>query len=275
MHDLEEAMANGKVKIDGYSIAYARRGRGQPLMLIHGYPLDHRIWEDVAKELEGDYDLVLPDLFGFGDSKAVGADHSMIDYASDLRDLMDHLRMSAAIVVGHSMGGYIALAFAREFPQRLSGLGLVASQTFSDTPETREARYETAARVLKTGVLPVAEAMAPRLCEPAGIQVVLRDLILAQPPAGVSSALRAMAGRPDSTEVLKDIKLPVAIVHGQADALIPIERARKMRVTQPSAHYVELPGIGHMPMMEDPKGTSQALRYFVGGDPNGRELSPR
>jgi pimeloyl-ACP methyl ester carboxylesterase len=250
------------VNIDGVDLAYVRRGRGQPLMLVHGYPLDHRIWDDVASLLESDFDLILPDMRGFGESQVMQADQSIMSYAADLRGLLDHLHIRQAVVAGHSMGGYVALAFARQFPKRLSGLGLVSSQTLADTPERRDGRYATAKEVMESGVTSVADAMAPKLSADAGVQAILHQLILDQPSLGVASALRAMADRPDSTGLLKVLELPMVIVHGQADGLIPIERAREMKEAAPSAHYVELPQAGHMPMMEDAPSVAEALRFF-------------
>lgn len=253
-------MQHRSLKIDGGNIAYVRRGQGRPLVLLHGYPLDHRIWDTTAERLDSDFDIVLPDLRGFGDSRAEGADFSMTTYAEDLKDLLNHAGLEQAVVVGHSMGGYIALAFAGAYPDWIAGLGLVASQTAADTPERREGRLATASEVLEAGVGSVAETMATRLCADPDIQVALRDLIMAQRPPGLAGALRAMAGRFDSMEVLRSLKVPVAIVHGQADALIPVERAREMKGAVPSAHYLELAGAGHMPMVEDPERTAAALR---------------
>ncbi len=107
------------------------------------------------------------------------------------------------------------------------------------------------------------EEMVPKLTANAAIQASLRTIVSRQRPLGVASALQAMAERPDSTEILKAFLLPAVIVHGQADALMPVERGREMKSLLPSAHYVELAGIGHVPMMEDPKSVAEALRFFV------------
>jgi pimeloyl-ACP methyl ester carboxylesterase len=255
-------MEHRSVNIDGVELAYVRHGHGQPLMLVHGYPLDGRIWEEVALLLESDFDLIVPDMRGFGESQVMQADQSITGYAADLRGLLDHLRIPQAFVAGHSMGGYVALAFARQFPKRLSGLGLISSQTVADSPERRDGRYATAKEVIEFGVTSVADAMAPKLSADSRIQAILHGFILDQPPLGVASALRAMADRPDSTGLLKVLELPMVIVHGQADGLIPIERAREMQGAASSAHYVELPSAGHMPMMEDAPAVAQALRFF-------------
>ncbi len=252
-----------KLNIDGIHIAFERRGKGAPLVLIHGYPLDHSIWDEVASSLEGEFDLIVPDLRGFGESDVMEADDSIIDYATDIAGLLTRLKIKKAYLVGHSMGGYVALAFAREFPDRLSGLGMVSTQTLADTPERRQSRLATANQVLKEGIGIVAESMTLKISAEKRIQDLVNALILRQRPLGIFSALNAMAERSDSTELFATFKFPAVIVHGDSDALIPAERGREMKAALPSAHYVELPGAGHLPMMEAPQAVADALRFFV------------
>jgi 3-oxoadipate enol-lactonase len=252
-----------RVNIDGINIAFDRRGKGVPLVLIHGYPLDHTIWEEVAVSLVDEFDLIIPDLRGFGASDAIEADDSIIDYATDVAGLLNHLKIKKAYLVGHSMGGYVVMAFAREYQERVSGVGLVSTQTQADTPERRKGRVATAKQVLAQGMGIVVESMTPKLSADGRVQDFARSLITRQRPLGIFGALNAMAGRPDSTELLTTFNFPAVIVHGDTDALIPVERGREMKAALPSAHYVELAGSGHMPMMENPKAVADAIRFFV------------
>ena len=254
-----------KIKINGFDLAFKRRGSGLPLVLIHGYPLDHTTWEDVAPLLEKDFDLILPDLRGFGQSSEVESVYTIANLASDIAGLLDHLKIEKAFVAGHSMGGYVALAFARAYPQRLVGLGMISSQVLADPPDRKEGRYKTVAEVGERGVGQVAESMAPKLSAIGRVQTFARDLISRQKAAGVIGALKAMAERPDSNDVLAAIKTPVVIVHGDADALIPVERGREMKETARGAHYFELSRLGHVPMMENPQAVADALKSFVNG----------
>jgi pimeloyl-ACP methyl ester carboxylesterase len=257
-------MFTEKVNIDGINLAYARRGRGAPLVLIHGYPLDHSIWNELIPLLEPSFDLIVPDLRGFGRSDVLEADDSIIDYASDIADLLRRLKIKRAYLAGHSMGGYVALAFAREYEQRVLGLAMIASQTLADPPERKEARYATAKQVVEEqSVGTVVEAMAPKLSADMRIQEFARNLISKQPPLGIFSALYAMADRPDSSDIFAAFPFPVVIVHGDADALIPVDRGREMKASLQSAHYVELPGVGHLPMMENPQAVAGALQFFT------------
>jgi pimeloyl-ACP methyl ester carboxylesterase len=256
-------MQSEKLNIDGIDIAYIRRGRGMSLILIHGYPLDHSIWDQVAPLLGDDFEMIIPDLRGFGGSDLVEADQSIIDYASDLAGIMTQLRVKKAVLAGHSMGGYVALAFAREYPERVSGLAMIASQVLADPPERKEGRYATAKQVLEEGVGPIVESMTPKLSADPAVQAFVRELISRQRSMAIASALRAMAERPDSAEMFAAFRFPVVIVHGDADALIPVERAREMKVALGSARYTELAAVGHMPMLEQPGAVAEALQFFV------------
>jgi 3-oxoadipate enol-lactonase len=249
-----------KTTANGLELAYERRGRGTPLVLIHGYPLDHTIWNPVVTLLESDFDLILPDLRGFGQSEAVQTRYLLTDMAADIAALLDLLKIEKSVIAGHSMGGYVSLAFARCYPMRVHGLGLVASQAIADPPEKKAGRYQMADRVETNGVGEVAESMSALLTADTHLQTTLKQLILRQPRKGVAGALRAMADRPDSTEILPTLDFPVAIIHGLADKIMPIERAREVRAAVKKGSLVEIAGVGHMPMMEASQVTADALK---------------
>jgi|GEM_PF-3378956 len=181
----------------------------------------------------------------------------------DLSALLDVLKIKKVAFAGHSMGGYVALAFARNFADRLSGLGLVATQALADTPEKKAGRYQEAEQLLAQGVSEVAESMSTRLTANSVLQTRLEKLILKQRPEGLAGALRAMAERPDSTGILSTFDFPVAIIHGLADQLIPVERARFIRDAVKQSTLVEIEGAGHMPMMEAPQATAEALKILL------------
>lgn len=253
----------GRVNVNGIQIAYTRKGAGKPLVLVHGYPLDHTIWDDVLTLLENDFDIILPDLRGFGESDVVEEKYKIADMAADIAGLLDQLGIEKTAIVGHSMGGYISLAFAHAYPGRVLGLGLVASQAPADPPERKQGRYDAAAEIMKTGVGPVAESMSAKLTPDKRVQAYVRGLIAAQQPAGLAGALKAMAERDDSTSILSSFHFPVVLVHGEADELIPIQRAHDIKVTLPQAALTELSGVGHMPMMENQEATASALKKLL------------
>ncbi|MCA2000539.1 MAG: alpha/beta hydrolase [Chloroflexi bacterium] len=249
--------------VNNISLAYERLGKGVPLLLVHGFPLDHTIWTETAALLADKFDLILPDLRGFGRSTTVDAAYTMFDMADDLAALLDHLGLEKAALAGHSMGGYVALAFAKKYPQRVSGLALVASQAAADTPERKANRYSDAGAVAQKGVGLIAEGMTPRLSADLKTQEFVRPLMERQTPAAVIGALKAMAEREDTLAALLAAPFPLVLIHGDMDVLIPIERAREIKAALPFARLVELQGIGHMPMMESPARTADALALLI------------
>jgi pimeloyl-ACP methyl ester carboxylesterase len=250
------------ININGISFSYDRRGKGTPLVLIHGFPLDRTTWDQTAVMLEDTFDLILPDLRGFGQSTTVNKTYTIDDMASDIAGLLEQLGIEKAAVVGHSMGGYVALAFTRLYPTHVRGLGLVSSQALADPPERKQGRYDMAAKVSDNGVKVAADALAPKLSADPRVQEFVRGVIMRQPRAGVIGALKAMAEREDSTSLLSLLKFAVVLVHGDADALIPVDRSREMKEAIPHAEFFELKGIGHMPMMEDAKRMAEALKLL-------------
>ena len=252
------------VSVHGIDLAYTRRGTGTPLVLIHGFPLDHTSWDKVASLLESEFEIITPDLRGFGQSTTLETPYTVSDMADDLAGLLDSLEIEKTVIAGHSMGGYVALAFAKKYPQRVSGLGLISSQAVADAPDRKEGRYKTAAEVAEKGTVVVADAMTPKLSADAKVQSIVRAVIEKQGKSGVIGALKAMAEREDSMSLLSLFTFPLLLVHGDADLLIPIERAREIKAVLPSAKLVELPGAGHTPMMEFPEATADGLRFFAG-----------
>ena len=248
-----------KVKVNGIELAYVRHGTGTPLVLLHGYPLDHKIWDEIVPLLNKNFDLILPDLRGFGESTTVDVPYTMDDFASDIAGLLDHLGITKAAIAGHSMGGYVALAFGRLYPERISGLGLVSSQVLADPPDRKEGRYKSATDVSENGISGVVDGMTSKFTSDPNLQKFARENMEKQSPSAYVGALKAMAERGDSTSLLGTLQYPVVIVHGNADVLIPVERGREVKAEVVHAHLVELNGVGHLPMLEAKEETAQAL----------------
>jgi len=252
-----------KVNINGLQLAYDRRGGGPALVLLHGFPLDHHLWDEIVPLLDNTFDVITPDLRGFGESTIGDTQPSMDDYASDIAELLDQLEIAKAAIVGHSMGGYVALAFARLYPERVSGLGLISSQVLADAPERKEGRYKSAADVEANGIGSVVESMAPKFTSDERLQGYARTSMKQQPASAYISALKAMAERVDSTSLLSSFDFPVVVIHGDSDSLIPVDRAREVKSALPQAHLVEVPGAGHLPMMEAREKTAEALKALA------------
>ena len=251
-----------KINVNGIEFAYTRHGAGTPLVLLHGYPLDGSIWSELVPLLTDQFELIIPDLRGFGESTTGDTAATMDTFASDVARLVDHLGFEKAALAGHSMGGYVALAFAKKHPDRVRGLGLVSSQVLADPPERKQGRYDTADQVAAKGIGVVVEAMTSKLTPDERVRAFAQSVMEQQRPNGIIGALKAMAEREDLSTLLPDVKYPVVLVHGDADALIPIERAREVKNAIPRAHLVELKGVGHLPMLEASDETAKALRHL-------------
>ena len=251
-----------KINVNGIELAYTRHGAGAPMVLLHGYPLDGSIWSEVVPFLIDKFELIIPDLRGFGESTTVETPYTMDTFASDVAGLLDHLGFEKTAIVGHSMGGYVALAIAKLYPTRVNGLGLVSSQVLADTPDRKQGRYDTAEQVAAKGIGVVVEAMTPKFTPDERVRAFAQSVMEQQKSNSIIGALKAMAEREDTSSLLADFKFPVVLVHGDEDALIPIERARELKNAISRAHLVELKGVGHLPMMESAEETAQALRYL-------------
>lgn len=251
---------------------YSEAGAGLPLVLIHGFPFDGSIWAAQEGGLRDVARVLVPDLPGFGQSPPLpgpAAATQIADYARALLAWADGLRIAAFAVAGHSMGGYIALALARLAPLRLAGLILVASRAGADSPEGVAKRRQAAADVAARGPVATVDAMLEKLLAPGppdpAIYNRVRSTMLAQAPAGIIPALYAMAARPDSISLLATIQTPALLIAGAQDRTIPPTESQTMRDHLRNAAYVEIPGAGHLPMLEVPAAVNAALRPFVAG----------
>ena len=187
---------------------YEEFGQGFPVILMHGYPLNHTIWMPVVERLQAHARVITPDLRGHGKSPVTDGEYSMRLMAEDIHALMNRLDIPKAVLVGHSMAGYVSLAFARAYPGRLAGLAMVASQAEADSPEKRQGRYITAEEVGRKGVRQVAKSMLPKLTPRKELTADLMEIMLKTPKKGVIGTLKGMAERPDALEWLAEIEVP-------------------------------------------------------------------
>lgn len=252
-----------KININGIELAYERQGKGTPLVLLHGFPLDHHLWDEVIPLLEDTFDLIIPDLRGFGESTTVDTLYTTDDLASDIAGLLDQLGIEKSAIAGHSMGGYVALAFARLYPEKVSGLGLVSTQALADPPERKEGRYKSAEDVADNGIHGIVEAMTTKFTSNERLQEFARNSMERQQPAAYIGSLKAMAERSDSSSLLASMDYPVVVIHGDADVLIPIERGQEMKDAISHAHFVKIKDAGHVPMLEAAQETANGLKLLA------------
>lgn len=259
-----------KTSIDGLSFHYEIHGSGEPILLVHGFPLSGRLWEPITAALSQDYRVIVPDLRGFGGSET-STSTSMARYVDDLVGLLDAIGENRPVtLVGMSMGGYIAFEFCRREPDRLRALVLANTRAEADTAEETQTRHETAARVLQEGSGVVAQAMVSRLFgihTPQELRDRWVEWMAETEPAAVAAALEAMAERPDSFATLASTKLPTLIIAGEDDTLTPLAGARRMQEAAPHVRLEIIPGAGHMSPVEQPDRFLAVLRAFVKGLP--------
>lgn len=235
-----------------------------PLVLLHAFPVDARMWDAVRAPLSERLRLITPDQRGLGRSPLPETDREpdLGDAARDVVALLDRLELDKVVLGGCSMGGYLTMAVLRLAPERVGGLVFIDTKATADTPEAAQARHDVAARVETEGAGWMPEAVTPGLlAEKARPEVVerLRELITTQPPSGIAWAARAMAARPDSLETLRSADVPALVVVGEEDGLTPLEAANTLVETLPDATLVVLPEAGHLTPLEDPAGVVEAI----------------
>jgi pimeloyl-ACP methyl ester carboxylesterase len=246
-------------------------GAGPPLLLIHGFPLDHSMWSGQMDDLAGDFRVLAPDLRGFGRSDVTQGVVTMQQLADDLAELLDAVGVTQPVLLcGLSMGGYVCWQFWRRHASRLRGLILCDTRAAADSPEAAAARRAGAQRVLAEGPEFLAQEMSQKLFAPTTVQrqaaciEATRHVILQTSPAGIAAALCGMADRPDATDLLAKIDLPALVVCGRHDAISTPDEMRGIAAGMPRAQFVEIEDAGHMSPLENPQAFNRALRNFAG-----------
>ncbi len=255
------------------SISYKKRkvsftieGSGFPLVLIHGFCEDSRVWDNLSPELEK-FQLIKIDLPGFGFSEVL-EDLSIEYFADVIKAVLDHLSIQKCILVGHSMGGYSTLAFAEFYPDYLRGFGIFHSHPFEDSEEGKEKRQKSIDFILKNGTIHYVKQLIPKLFPPSFISskryLVDRLVFNASKykERGILGGLIAMRNRPDRSHVLRNAKVPVLFILGKKDDLIPFEKQVEQCHFPDISTVHLLANVGHMGPLEAPKKTGIAIRKF-------------
>jgi pimeloyl-ACP methyl ester carboxylesterase len=256
--------------VDDIEIGYDDAGSGTPLVLIHGFPHDRTLWSPQLHGLIDRARCVAVDLRGFGTSSAAPP-WNMDRFADDIAALMDVLRIPRAVVGGLSMGGYVALAFWRRHRDRVRGLILANTRAAADSPEAREKRSAMIELARERGVAAVVDAMLPGMVgkttrekNPDVVEVV-REMMVSASSDGVIGGLEAMRERPDSTGTLATIDVPVLVVTGDEDALIPVSDARALHAAIGGSRLEVIAGAGHLSNLERPAAFNHVVSEFLAG----------
>ena len=224
-----------------------------PLVLLHAFPVDSRMWRP-----QKSFNPITPEILGIG---------SIDDAADHVARLLDERDIDRAVIGGLSRGGYIALAFARRHPERLSALALCDTNAGVDDDPSKRGRYQMAERLDQESIAFVPDIMLPRLLgdtsfrERAELVEEVRKWILEQDPSAVAAAAIGMAERKDSRATLKTIKVPVLAIAGQQDSAHEATRAIAEGVR--NGQFVSIPRAGHLSNIEQPEKFNAALRHFL------------
>jgi pimeloyl-ACP methyl ester carboxylesterase len=258
------------VRLRDLEMAYVDEGSGLPLVLVHGFPLDHSMWKYQIEAFAAHCRVIAPDLRGFGRTTATAGTASMEQMADDVAALLDELGIREPILFcGLSMGGYIGWQFARKYESRVKVLVACDTRAIADTPEQAAGRRQLAERVLREGPAPVAEAMIPKLFSSEthsgrpDLVEATREVILRSNPQGIAAALAGLAERPDVTELLPKIEVASLVIVGEHDAISSPEEMEGIAEALPNSAWVVVPHAGHLSPLENPDVFNEALREYI------------
>ncbi|MDN5201517.1 alpha/beta hydrolase [Fulvivirgaceae bacterium BMA10] len=253
------------------SIHFNQKGEGFPVVLLHGFCESHQIWHDFQENLSKQYRILVPDLPGFGNSPQPDAGFSIDDIAESIHGWLKDLGISSCIMIGHSLGGYVTLAFARRYPDLLKSLGLFHSTAFPDSDEKKLIRDKTINFIQSHGVPSFLKSFVPNLfysenLNRSHIQQDIKMVIkmgASTKTAVVIGYLRAMRDRPERIDIIKSFPKPILYIIGEHDAGIPIESSKEQAAlpVNPSVHF--LSNSGHMGMFEEKEATLSLVEKFI------------
>ena len=236
------------------------------LLFLHGFAESREVWIDFTRPFPDAYRLLVPNLLGHGTNREPVPDYSM---EAQARYLIQYLNRQHApdpvLVVGHSMGGYVALALAERYPDRVAGLVLLNSTALADTDEKRQNREKNISFVERHGLQKFMESFVRPLFAPANRErlpealALLEDIAKATPEATIAGALRAMAARPNRTAVLRGARFPVLLIAGKHDVAVPLADSVAQAALAPTATALFLEGSGHQAYLEQPQATRRAV----------------
>jgi pimeloyl-ACP methyl ester carboxylesterase len=252
-----------EITINDHQVFYREQGSGSVALFVHGFPFDSTMWIEQLDALSDVRRCIAPDLRGIGRSApSIRPVLTMEDHAFDLVALTDALGVEQVDLIGLSMGGYIALAFAERYPERLRTLALIDTKSTEDSVDAKAGRGAAAERVATEGRTGFAADMVSVLVAASAsnwTRARLRTMIESTPAESIVAALIGMRQRPDRTAVLSGLSVPVAVIVGEHDMLASLADADHMAVAAGAALTV-VPDAGHMAPIEVPVTVAQALR---------------
>ena len=259
------------MNVFGAKIRYADIGKGRVIVLLHGFLESLEVWygNGFAQELAKHYRVISIDLPGHGKSECVGYVHRMERMAKVVKRVMDELGLRRYTLVGHSMGGYVALAFAEKYAENVTGLCLFHSTAYADS-EAKRIDRERAIRLVKKAPLKYTNALVSNLFALANVRYMqeeirwLRKIASKTKVQGVVACLEGMKIRKDRTAVLRYAVFPVMIIAGTRDNILPYESLVQLSQVHSSVKLVTLEKTGHLGFLESKEISLRKLRAFAG-----------
>ena len=257
-----------KTKILNSEIFFEIAGNGQSIVLLHGFTEDSSIWEYFAKELSKQYNVVTIDLPGHGQSDCLGDIHTMSQMAQVVKEVLDNHEITSAVIVGHSMGGYVALSFAKMFPEMVKGLGLFHSTATADTDAAKKNR-DIAIKAIKENHQGFLFNFIPDLFAPGNREKYSAEIDSLISKAnqmdkrGIIAALAGMKERPDMLEFIGETTYPVMFIAGKEDTRIPLEGVAGQIALPSESYSLVLGNVGHMGYIEAKEETLSFVSYFA------------
>lgn len=256
------------MEIHGANYHYEERGTGLAVVLVHGFPLDGRIWEDQVSALSERWRVIVPDLRGFGQSQPPSP-FTIESLADDLHALLAGIGALPCVIGGLSMGGYVCFAFITKYATEVKGLVLVDTRCEADAPEGKEGRLKMIEACRAGGAKAVADQMEAKMLAPGEMQTRphlardVRAIMESQPGPTIEYACLALRDREDYRDKLASVAAPTLIVVGEADAITPPAVAQGMHREIPQSKLAIIPAAGHLSPMEQPHLVTSALRRFL------------
>lgn len=248
------------------------RGGGDPVVLLHGYPLNRSIWASQLDAFQATNRVIALDLPGFGQANALPTPEDIWTLGDQVSASIADLASPPAVLVGHSFGGYLALQIAQDHPERVRALVLVSTRSEADTDEARAKRLATISRLRGEGPGPYSVETARALLSPThAVDAELFPKVLAAvrsaPVSAMVPTLLAMANRPDYSEFAATLKVPTLVVWGEEDRTIAPETTKKLIQQIPKAKGAPIAKAGHLPFLENPTVFNQAVQAFLSSLP--------
>lgn len=249
-------------------IAYHKKGQGQCLVLLHGFPMDSRVWTDFIDKLSAHFCVIAPDLPGLGKSEMLAERHDMSLMADTVAAILEAEQISKCVLAGHSMGGYVGMAFADKYGEMLAGLSLLHSHASADDEQGRENRNQAILKIhndKKAFLSQFAQSLFDEKFARQNTKAVrfITDITLSQKKQAVVAAMAGMRERESYIELLSQLKVPVQFVLGKSDSRMPLVKIMAQAGLPPHGELLMLEGVGHVGFLESPIIVMDALKAFV------------